>query len=156
MRRAVLPLLLAGILLGASLEEADPFADVHLTWADLQALGGLVIGEPYRDRAQRWVLSVDCNVAGARSVTSEPIRTEPRQGVRRVSSLIHGDTITIWVLAAPPRDDGPADPECRGAFLGYPKSGEYQVLYREPGGETRPLGTAVVPQYKLSIPGLPR
>lgn len=156
MRRATLSVLIGVLLLGAAPEEANPFADVHLSLADLDALGGLAIGEPYRDRAERWVLRVDCNVAGARHVTAKPTRTEPSQGVRRVSSAIDGDTITIWVLAALPRDESPVDPECRGAFLGYPKSGQYQVVYREPAGETRALGTAVVPDYTLTIPGLPR
>ncbi len=51
-----LPLLLA-LLLGA--QNGGAFADTHLSWQDLQELGGLAIGEPFRHKDTKWVLTVD-------------------------------------------------------------------------------------------------
>ena len=154
MTAALLALLLAAPAQGAP-EQEDAFADTHLSWRQLGDLGGLALGVPYRDRSEKWILAVDCNVAGARAVSQAPSRRAPDQGVRRVSAEIQGERIYIWVLSAEPRQ-GPPDPECRGAFLGYPHAGSYQVFYREPRGEQRPIGTALVPEYRLGIPGRPR
>jgi hypothetical protein len=148
---ALLPLLFA-----AKGDEApNPFEDTHLSLQELTLRGGLDIGEPYRDDTEKWVLAVDCNVAGAREVTVEPTRKSPELGVRRVSSKIDGNKIYIWVLAAPPRDGVP-DPECKGAFLGYPKAGRYEVLYQQPTGRALPLGTTDIPLYKIHLPGVSR
>ena len=152
-----LPLLMLTLLLGAQ-NGNGAFADAHLSWQELQELGGLAIGEPFRHKDTKWVLTVDCNVAGARAVTTEPTRQEPGQTVRRVSSQLDPETdrIYIWVLAAEPRGDTEPDPECRGAFLGYPPSGTYQVLYQGPKeGEARPLGKVTVPEYEIWVRGRP-
>ncbi len=148
-----LPLLLA-LLLGA--QNGGAFADTHLSWRDLQELGGLAIGTPFRHKDTKWVLAVDCNVAGERAVTGEPTLKRPGQTVRRVSSRLDPETdrIYIWVLAAEPRGGEP-DPECKGAFLGYPPAGTYQVLYREPSEDSRPLGTVTIPQYEIWLRGRP-
>ncbi len=155
-RATALACLLAPCLAGAQEpdQEIDPFADTHLSWREITELGGLAVGEPYRDRTRKWILAVDCNVAGAREITAKPTRTDPAMAVRRVSSAIDGDRIYLRVLAAEPREGKP-DPECRGAFLGYPHAGQYQIFYRDPTGEARPLGRAVVPEYPLEIPGRP-
>ena len=84
-----------------------------------------------------------------------PTRSAPAQGVRRVSAQVEPGRIDLWVLSAEPRQGEP-DPECRGAFLGYPNPGRYQVFYREPEGEPRRIGDAVVPDYRLEVPGRPR
>jgi len=151
-------LLLASLLalpaLAGDEAERNPFADEHLSLAHLEDLGGIRIGEAYRHRDTKWVLAVDCNVSGSRKVTVKPTRRDHERGVRRVSSRIEGGRIYIWVLSAPPRQ-GPPDPECRGAFLGYPNAGRYEVWYVEPAGGEKLLGTAQVPDYEPWIPGRP-
>ena len=156
MTRTVLLLasLLAASALAGDEAQRNPFADEHLSLARLEELGGIRIGEAYRHKDLKWVLAVDCNVSGARKVTVRPTRRDPDQGVRRVSSRIEEGRIYIWVLSAPPRQGEP-DPECRGAFLGYPHAGRYEVWYLEPTGNEKLLGTAEVPEYDLRIRGRP-
>jgi hypothetical protein len=93
---------------------------------------------------------VDCNVAGDRSITTTPTRAAPDQGVRRVSARLEEGRIYLWVLVAAPREDS-VDPECRGAFLGYPPAGHYDVFYREPDASLHELGTADVPEYEIRL-----
>ena len=157
MMRAALLLasLLAASALAGDEAERNPFADEHLSLARLEELGGIRIGEAYRHKDTKWVLAVDCNVSGARKVTVKPRHRDHEQGVRRVSSRIEGGRIYIWVLSAPPREGDP-DPECRGAFLGYPHAGRYEVWYLGPAGSEKLLGTADVPQYEVWLRGRPR
>ena len=154
--RLLLPLLLALAAPSARADEVEMFPDSHLSWSELAERGGLAIGEAYRDRTTRWILGVDCNVSGARAVTRAPALRDDEQGVRRVVSQVDAPAsrITIYVLVATPREGLP-DPECRGAFLGYPPAGRYEVHYLEPDGVSSVIGEAVVPEYRLRNPRVP-
>lgn len=115
-------------------------------WQMVQSVGGLALGEIYRDKSGTAVLPIRCNVSGVERVTIEP--TTVNSGLVGEPPLVRvrGSTIyiTLRTTVATSRNGSPACPPAR---LGKLPAGRYSVVYLDPHGPQHPLGSVQVPEW---------
>lgn len=100
-------------------------------WAFMQAVGGIAIQRPYRANAKLY-LPVECDVSGAKAVSSKPSTINSGLVVHDVTA--RRDRSAIYVSVSTSLPSSGHTTACAPAPLENLPSGTYTVFYGEPPG----------------------
>ncbi len=111
------------------------------TWQFMQSVGGISIGEPYRDGATSY-LPVSCDVSGQTKITAQPTTLNSSLATADVDVVISAGTIYVTVVTTMVSHN--KSTLCKPALLGDLPGGEYRVFYRDPDGTEHALGRIAI------------
>lgn len=115
-------------------------ADVA-SWAFIESVGGLRIGEPTKISGG-WVLPVQADVSGLTKVTAEPKLFNSGIACWDTRAKVEGPVIALSVITG--IAGGNRSSRCPPAKLDSIAPGKYAVRYRGAKGSEAPLGVIVI------------
>lgn len=98
------------------------------SWAFVQAVGGISIGEPIRNDSA-WLLPVRGDVSGTQGISTKPSQVNSGLTCYAVEANIEGSAIFVVMSTTVA---GSRSAKCPPAVLGHPADGVYSVFYRAP------------------------
>jgi hypothetical protein len=98
-------------------------------WSFIQAVGGLAIGEPYRENG-RLILPLHCDVSGLAEITVKPTLLNSALAFESVHLERHGTSIFLKVSTTIATQKHPKA-TCENVELGELPGGRYSVFYGE-------------------------
>jgi hypothetical protein len=113
--------------------------------AFVNSVGGIKISSPRRDE-KGWVLPVEANVAGLKTVTTSPTRLNSGLICEKTSARVVDQIVYVTVHTGPAR--GMKSPDCPAAPLGNIEEGDYDVYY-DTGASSGFTKASVGPQVLL-------
>jgi hypothetical protein len=113
-------LIMAALLIacGALVEERD--------WSFVKAVGGMSIGTP-REENGEWLLPVEADVSGLRTVTVKPTTLNSALACKEVRSSVNNNVIHLSLITALAAKGHSST--CPAAKLGTIAPGRYVVFY---------------------------
>lgn len=141
--RSMRNVLTAVLLVLASLPASAGMQPERQTWAFMQTVGGISIGDPYQND-DRWFLPVLCDISGLKTITIKPVFLNSALAAAETVVTVEGNAISVTVTTSL-RSHNPRS-SCRPGELGRLPRGNYTVSYRDPDGTEHALGTISIKQ----------
>ena len=108
------------------------------TWAYMQSLGGISIGDPYREEGM-WSLPISCDVSGSKKITVKPTLLNSALATAETEAAVEGNAIYVTIVTSMMSHNKGS--LCKPAALGGLPNGDYSVFYRDPDGTRHALGS---------------
>jgi hypothetical protein len=119
------------------------------SWEFMESVGGIAVGDPYRNRNQTVYLPVRCDVSGLSAITAKPTALNSGIVVTAISQGVKNGQILISVNVGAIRR-GSNTCLCTGVDVGDIPAGRYSVCYKGSDGQEHFLKTVDVPPRIVS------
>jgi hypothetical protein len=110
-------------------------------WSFVQSIGGITIGEPSKSE-DGWLLAINADVSGLEQITVKPTIVNSALICENTTASIKDSAIYLTINKGLIREGYSS--KCPAAKLDKVKAGNYQVFYKNPNGETQPLGEVLI------------
>ena len=123
-----------------ALVSVDALAE-RASWAFLQSVGGLTIGEPQRE-GSGWILPIHADVSGLNRASVQPSTLNSGIACLETRASVEGSVIALSIITGLAGSGRAA--RCPTAKLGHLSPGRYSVVYRGIGEAEVSVGSIVI------------
>jgi len=108
----------------------------HATWAFIQTVGGIKVGDAYPATNKTWTVAVECDVSGLTTITTKPTTMNSALVVKDVRCEVQQHQLRIWVVTCVATGRTNQPHWAKDMKLNGIEPGQYQVMYLNPDGST--------------------